>query len=87
MFFKNVWDFKDNGDRGMLARNPCTGEAGPMIDRNGTRDLTLYTMYKLGNVKGKKYFGSSVQNFELLQESLNKARRIIKRYKKIKGLI
>ena len=88
---KNLWVFqermqiKDNGETGMLSRNPCTFEQGPMMNRNGTSDLNLISMYKLTNkVNPKKMIGSSVDVFKKLQESLNIATKTLKRFERIK---
>jgi hypothetical protein len=90
---KNLWIFKErmqikeNGEPGILSRNPCTFEQGPMMNRNGTKDLNLISMYKLtSKIKPKKEIGSSVDVFKKLQESLNVANKTLKRFERIKSI-
>jgi len=88
---KNLWvfqermDVKDNGETGMLSINTCSGESFPMRNRNGTKDLNVMSLYKLTDKRSpKKVIGNSIHCFSELQESLNEATRILKRFKKIK---
>ena len=88
---KNLWIFKErmqikeNGKPGILSRNPCT--FGPMMNRNGTKDLNLISMYNLTRkIKPKKEIGSSVDVFKKLQESLNIGNKTLKRFERIKNI-